>query len=137
MSNPANRDFEIATPPSRDTRETGVHPLVIELAIGATLWFVAVIWLAFARGVETDFALAIVTLFFAFFFGLFLLTASYGRHDPRWELPRRSFRRFLVSQVRTATGTMSGRDLMIEITMLPLALALAATLIGIVWMAVG
>jgi hypothetical protein len=137
MSNPAIRDFKIATPPSRDPSETGVHPLVIESAIGATLWFVAVIWLAFAKGTETDLALTIVTLFLAFFFGLFLLTASYALHDPRWTLPRTTFREFLTSRIGTATGNMRGRDVLIEIMLLPLALAFAATLIGIVWMAIG
>jgi hypothetical protein len=132
--------FAAPTPPqpaSREPGQTSVHPFVVEFAIGAALWFVAIVWLAFAKGVETDFTLVVVTLFFAFFFGLFLLTASYGRHDPRWEQPHTNFRTFLVSKVGTATGNMNGRDVMIEITMLPLALALAATLIGIVWMAVG
>ena len=139
MSHLAIKDFEAvvpATPPSRDARQTAVHPYVIELAIGAALWFVAVIWLAFAKGAETDLALAIVTLFFAFFFGLFTLTASYGLHDPRWEQRSTNFREFLVSRVGTATGAMSGRDVLIEITLLPLALALAATLIGIAWIAI-
>ena len=140
MSNPAIKGFKAAVPtppPSRDVRQTAVHPVVIELAIGAALWFVAIVWLAFARGVETDFVLVVVTLFFAFFLGLFLLTASYGLHDPRWELPSTTFREFLTSRVSTETGTMRGRDVLIEIMVLPLSLALAATLIGIAWMAIG
>jgi hypothetical protein len=123
-------------PPSVAPAQTSVHPVVIELAIGAALWFVAIVWLAFAKGVETDFLLVVITLFFAFFFGLFLLTASYGLHDPRWELPSTTFREFLTSRVSTATGTMRGRDVLIEIMVLPLSLALAATLIGIAWMAI-
>ena len=50
-----------------------VHPIAIEIAIAAALWFIAVTWLAFAHGVEIDYLLAIVTLFFVIFFALFLL----------------------------------------------------------------
>jgi hypothetical protein len=143
MATLATRPSQIAvpTPPprpaSREPAQTSVHPVVIELAIGAALWFVAIVWIAFAKGVETDFALAIVSLFFVFFFGLFMLTASYALHDPRWELPSTTFREFLTSRVSTETGTMRGRDVLIEIMVLPLSLALAATLIGIAWMAIG
>ncbi|HEY8276364.1 MAG TPA: hypothetical protein VIG52_05145 [Methyloceanibacter sp.] len=140
MSNRTNVPFAIAAqtkpePPSLAPAQASVHPVVIELAIGAALWFIAIVWLAFASG-ETDFLLVVITLFFAFFFGLFLLTASYGLHDPRWELPSTTFREFLTSGVSTETGTMRGRDVLIEIMVLPLSLALAVTLIGIAWMAI-
>jgi hypothetical protein len=134
MSDPTI-DHRPAKPLSSDP-EISVHHRVVELAIGGVLWFIAVVWIAFARGPEVDFALAIVTAFFLFFFALFLLTASYGLNDPRWNLPKTSFRDFLVGTVRTATGNMTGREVMVEIAILPLALALAATLIGAAWMMV-
>jgi hypothetical protein len=64
--------------------ETGVHPLVIKIAVGAAVWFVVTSWLAFAWDSEVDYLLVIVTLFFAIFFTLFLLTASFSVHDARW-----------------------------------------------------
>jgi hypothetical protein len=117
------------------TRETSVHPLVVEIAIAAAVWFIAVTWLAFARapGVELD--LAIVTLFFVIFFALFLLTATYGRDDPRWHLPATSFRAFLRARVGTATGPLRGRDALLEIALVPVSLAFAATLLGLIWVA--
>ena len=52
----------------------GVHPIAIETAIAAALWFIAVTWLAFAgMGRDRLSDLSIVTLFFAIFFTLFLL----------------------------------------------------------------
>ncbi len=115
--------------------ETGVHPVVAEIAVGAALWFIAMAWLDFARGGEIDYLLVIVTLFFVIFFALFLLTASYSMHDPRWPLRDTSFREFLRAKVGTATGTMRGRDVLIEIALVPVSLAIAATLIGFVWSA--
>ena len=113
--------------------ETSVHPIVIEIAIGAVMWFLAVMWLDFARGPQVDFELAVVTLFFVMFFTLFLLTASHVWKDARWRLPQTSFKQFLTAQVGTATGTMSGREALIEILTVPVSLALGATFIGLAW----
>jgi hypothetical protein len=94
-----------------------------------------VTWIGFARGGEVDLDLVVVTFFFVFFFGLLLLTASYAVRDPRWHLRDASFRDFLESPVGTTTGTMPGRDALIEILVMPIALALAATAIALVWIA--
>ena len=77
--------------------EVRLHPVAVEIGIGAALWFVAMAWLDFARDGEIDYLLAIVTLFFVMFFTLFLLTASYSAHDPRWPSRDTSFREFLRS----------------------------------------
>jgi hypothetical protein len=117
--------------------EPGVHPLVIKIALGAAVWFIVTSWLAFAWGPEIDYLLVIVTLFFAIFFTLFLLTASFSVHDTRWPVRRMSFREFLKSNVRIGRGTMSGRDVLIEIALIPVALAIGATLIGLAWVIFG
>jgi hypothetical protein len=117
--------------------ETGVHPVAAKVTIGAAVWFLAVTWLSFAWGGEVDFLLAIVILFFAFFIGLFLLTASYSVKDPRWPVRETSLREFLDSDVRIGSGTMRGRDVLIEIATMPIALALAGTLIGLAWVIFG
>ena len=89
---------------SQALTETGVHTAVVEIAVGAALWFIVMAWLDFARGGEIDYLLAIVTLFFVMFFTLFLLTASYSLHDPRWPLRDTSFHEFLRAKVGTATA---------------------------------
>jgi cell division protein FtsW (lipid II flippase) len=48
------------------------------MAIAAALWFIAVVWLAFAAGPEIDYLLVIVTLFFIMFFVLFPLLQRRG-----------------------------------------------------------
>ncbi len=117
--------------------QAGVHPIVVKIAIGAVLWFLAVTWLAFADRGEIDFDLAIVTLFFAIFFTLFLLLASFSVDDPRWHTRRTSLREFLDSNVGIDTGEERGRDVLIEIALLPVTLAVAATLIGLAWVIAG
>ena len=120
-----------------EASEAGVHPLTAMIAIGAAIWFLAITWLSFAWGGETHFLLAIVVLFFAFFLGLFLLTASYSAKDPRWPVRETSFREFLGSEIGIGSGTMRGRDVLIEIATMPIALALAGTLIGLAWVIFG
>jgi hypothetical protein len=115
--------------------ETGVHPVAIEIALAAALWFIAVTWVSFARGPEVDWDLLVVTLFFIFFFALFLFTASHALKDPRWRQRKTNFRQFLNSQVGTDSGPMRGRDVLLEIAVIPVSLAFAATLIGLIWIA--
>jgi hypothetical protein len=117
------------------TQETSVHSGVIKIILGATAWFLVVTWMSFARGGDVDFAITVAILFFLFFLGLFLLTSSYAASDPRWNLRKTSFNEFLDSDVATATGKMRGRDVLIEIATVPVSLALAATMIGLIWVA--
>ncbi|MEX2166574.1 MAG: hypothetical protein WD852_06085 [Methyloceanibacter sp.] len=117
--------------------EAGVHPAVVKIAVGAAIWFLVVTWFSFAWDGETDFLLAIVILFFAIFFTLFLLTASFSAHDPRWPTRETSFSEFLKSNVGIGSSTLRGRDVLIQIALIPVALALAATLIGLAWLIFG
>ena len=114
-----------------------MHPIAVETALAAALWFIAVVWVASAAGPEIDYLPVIVTLFFMMFFTLFLLTASYSVKDPR--LPSRTMRlrEFLRSKVAIGSSTMSGRDVLIETALIPVALAFAATLIGLAWVIFG
>jgi hypothetical protein len=80
-----------------------------------------------------DLDLAVVTGFFVAFFTLLLLTASMVIDDPRWAQPKASFTEFLNDDVPVDTGMMRGRDVLIQIAMLPVALAVAGTLIGLIW----
>jgi hypothetical protein len=112
---------------------TGVHPAVIKIAMSAVVWFLAVAWLDFSGGPEVDLTLAVVTGFFVMFFTLFLLATSMVIDDPRWRQPKARFAEFLNDQIPVDRGTMRGRDVLIHILLLPVCLAAAATLIGLVW----
>lgn len=120
-----------------EAAEIGVHPAVVKIALAAAGWFIAVTWLAFAWGGDTNFLLIIVALFFALFFTLFLLMASYSAKDKRWPVRETSLREFLGSEVGIGGGTMTGRDVLIETAIIPVTLAFAATLIGLAWVIFG
>jgi hypothetical protein len=111
----------------------GVHPAVIKIAMSAVVWFLAVAWFDFYGGPEVDLNLAVVTGFFVMFFTLFLLAASMVIDDPRWKQPKARFAEFLKDKIPVDRGTMRGRDVLIHILLLPVCLAAAATLIGLVW----
>jgi hypothetical protein len=133
-----DRDISNKQADEQQAGDAGVHPVAAKIATGAAVWFLAVVWLAFdAKGDEIGYLLAIVTAFFAIFFTLFLLTASYSTHDPRWPSRDTSFREFLGSRVGIGSETMRGRDVLIEIALIPVALAFAATLIGLAWVIFG
>jgi len=59
-----------------------------------------------------------------------------GAEDPRWRQRKTNFREFLESEVGTDTGPMRGREVLLEIVVIPVSLAFAATLIGVIWIAV-
>jgi hypothetical protein len=65
------------------------------------------------------------------------LVASYRVGDPRWPARQTSLHEFLDSDVGIESGTMRGRDVLIEIALVPVALAFAATLIGLAWVIFG
>ena len=101
MSNPIHDAVEPDADPAsqdQDRGSLGIHPIVFKTVIVATVWFLAVAWLAFARGAETDYLLVIVTLFFVIFLTLFLFTATYSRGDARWPTKRASFRNFSTAR---------------------------------------
>ena len=104
MLNPTSKPDAESASQEQAPASLGVHPIAIEAAIAAALWFIAVTWLAFARGIETDYLLAIVTLFFVIFFILFLFTATYSRGDPRWPTKRSGRARLWRDAYRSGLG---------------------------------
>jgi hypothetical protein len=61
------------------------------------------------------------------------VTATMVINDPRWKEPKVRFSEFLNEEVAIDRGALRGRDVLIQIALLPVCLAIAATLIGLVW----
>lgn len=98
----------------------------------AFVWMLLAAWIAFGTAREADFTLAFASLLFFIFLGLPVLISITARHHMT--APRETLEHFLDADVDTATGPLPGRAVWIEIAVIPVALALAATLIGIVYM---
>jgi hypothetical protein len=111
----------------------GIHPAVYKIALSAVAWFLAVAWLDFATGVEVDLVLTVVTGFFVMFFTLLLVSASMIVNDRRWRRRKTSFAQFLDDDIPIDSYTMPGRDVLVQVTSLPVTLAAGGTLIGLIW----
>ena len=74
--------------------------------------------------------------FSVIFFGLVLGLAWKVAGDPRWGESPASLEEFAEGNVSVGTGVIAGREAMIQVLMLPVALAFAATAIAVVFWAV-
>lgn len=94
----------------------------------AFAWIMLASWLAFAGDTDAGLALGIAIVLAIVFFALpiiiFRVAAAHLRHG------RRTSNDFLSSRVDTATGPLPASSAWLQVLLIPLALALAATLIG-------
>jgi hypothetical protein len=94
-------------------------------------WMLLAAWFAFSRDGETDFNIAVGIFLFAVFAALpwlIYMTASHHKHAKSENVSH-----FLSTEIDTWTGPLSGAAAWVQIAIIPAALALAATLIGAVF----
>jgi len=121
------------TPPSRATLPRFVYVSIF--AVSA--WILIATWVAFGGKEHTAFLLVIVTFFAMFFSILFSLPAIVGRaRQTKTQEQEQGIDEFLATPVDTATERLSGAEAWTQILILPVSLAIAATLIGIVYLIV-
>lgn len=87
-------------------------------------------WMAFGQAGRPDFVIFISALIFSIFLAIPAILHTANPAHPHSGF--KSLQEFLSSPVETATETMTGRDVWLQIAIIPVALALAATAIGIV-----
>lgn len=97
----------------------------------AAVWGLLAAWLAFGRNERTDFDLAIVLVFGIIALSVPRLIRITARHHNA--VKSEDLQHFLSSRVETETGQMSGGQAWLEIALIPVSLALAATLLGLVF----
>jgi hypothetical protein len=98
--------------------------------LAAFAWILLASWLAFARGADADLALAVAIVLGIVFFALPIIVRRVAVAHSRPE--REPAEDFLSAPVETATGPLPGASAWLQVLLIPLALALAATLIGAV-----
>ena len=101
---------------------------VYRTVVFAFVWMMLAAWLAFGSARGTDLDLAIATVLCTVFLGIPILLHRTARN--RLQRTNQNSKQFLESRVDIATGTMSGTEAWLEVILIPFALALAATLIG-------
>jgi len=108
-TDPIRHSFQPANP------STGVHPMVIKIALSAVAWFLAVTGVSFAGSFGADIALTMVAgSFLMFLILLLLLIVSMVVGDRRWQQRKTSFSEFLKAKVAIDSYTMRGRDVPIK-----------------------
>lgn len=113
---------------------TGIHPLAFRLPLVATAWFLISMAISFADTLETAYLMAIVVGFGIIFFGLTIGLAMHASGSGRWIGSAKSFRQFVRGEVGTHTGPISGREALVQLTVLPVTLALGGMAIGLVYL---
>jgi len=103
-------------------------PAIYFSVAGAFAWMLGAAWLAFGTNVGTDLDLTMVTVLAFVFLGI--PTVMHHTAATRYPSVPTPMAAFLSSQVDTATGWMPARQAWLEVMLIPAALALAATLIG-------
>lgn len=107
----------------------GEFPTAIYVSVaGAFAWMLGAAWYAFGTTTGTDLDLAIITVLGIVFLGI--PAALHHTAATRYPPAPKRMGDFLSSQVDTATGPMRGGQAWLEVMLIPLALAIAATLIG-------
>jgi hypothetical protein len=104
---------------------------VYRTVLAAFAWMILVSWITFGSGREADYTLALAALLMFVFRAIPIVIFVTASHHMKAR--QETLGHFLSTPIDTATGWLSGREAWIEIAIIPVSLALAATLIGIVY----
>jgi hypothetical protein len=116
---------------SYDTIPGAEFPTFVYVSVlAAFAWIMLASWLAFAGDMDAVLALGIAIVLAIVFFSLPVIIRQVAVANSR-SRPKRTGD-FLSAPVDTATGPLRGSSAWLQVLLIPLALALAATLIGAV-----
>ena len=101
---------------------------VYRTVVFAFVWMMLAAWLAFGGATGTDLDLAIATVLCMVFLSIPIVLYRTARN--RLQRTNQNSKQFLESHVDIATGTITGTEAWLEVILIPVVLALAATLIG-------
>ena len=109
----------------------GVHKNVLLGLVGLYAAMLTSFWTFFARDTATALVMTMVTVLMIVYFGLIvggILLADGPAPDER----QRSFAEFLSGRVEILTGTVTGKEVALQMLFLPACMAVLATTIGII-----
>jgi len=100
----------------------------------AVAWFLISMAISFADTGQTAYLMVIVTGFAVIFFGLTVGLGMRASNSRRLLESPATFRRFVRGKVSVYSGRISGREAMLQLTVLPVTLALGGMAIGLVYL---
>jgi hypothetical protein len=109
----------------------GVHRAVVRLALGATIWTVLAIWILFSHSYHGILLSGVVTFLAAMFVVLpWVLSRFNRRREPPADTAQ-TFREWREGRFETGSGPVDARDAAIMILLIPMAVAVGMTAIGL------
>ena len=109
----------------------GVHKNLLLSLVGLYATMLTSFWSFFARDTATALVMTMVTVLMIVYFGLIvggILLADTPAPDER----QRSFAEFLSGRVDILTGTVTGKEVVLQMLFLPACMLVLATTVGII-----
>jgi hypothetical protein len=124
-------------PPVQHNRPSNdeLHPLVYRAMIGLTIWLVLSVWGLFSRGAYEGLTLAVITLFFLIVVSIpVILWLTWRRNTDSNEYHGyvAPFSEWAARPFETWTGSISGREAIVQILLPISAVAFGMTVFGLV-----
>jgi hypothetical protein len=107
----------------------GVHRTVIRLAVGATIWTIAAVWILFSHSYYGILLFGVVSFLVAMFMLLPWVLSHFARKTDNPDEPA-TFREWRSGEFDTASGPMKGSEAAVLILLIPMAVAVGMTAIG-------
>jgi len=106
-----------------------VHPAVRHIALGLIVWTLGAVWVLFSHSYYGPLLYGVVTLLVGFFV---LLPMILLRMGPQDQGPSSSFHTWLNGRFDTATGPIEAREAAVMILLIPMAVAVGMTALGLI-----
>jgi hypothetical protein len=126
----ARQSRETALVPAPALKEaTAVHPGAIWIPVAAFAWFVTAAWIAFAGDREAAVSIFVVGFINLMLIGLLAGGGWYSRDMTPDRRKDRTFGAFIRGKVEIATGTITGKEALLQIAAMPVILSIGGTVI--------
>jgi hypothetical protein len=109
--------------------------IVYVSVVVAFAWMLTTAWLAFGNNTATDLDLLIVTVLCVM--SLMLPLAMDHTNAAHLRVRHPDLKQFFSSRLDTATGSLPAGEAWLQVALIPVGLAIAATLIGIIYVFFG
>jgi FtsH-binding integral membrane protein len=120
----ANRELPGGNRPLRDH----VHPVIRRIALGLIAWTVGAVWVLFSHSYYGPLLYGVVTLLVLVFV---LLPMILFRMAPQSTGDAASFHDWMNGRFDTASGPIEGREAAVMILLIPMAVAVGMTVLGL------
>jgi hypothetical protein len=105
-----------------------MHPSVFRVAFVCWLALLSVFWVTFFVSSSALFMVVVSTFYAVVFFGV---PYTFWRINPKRASPRQGLHEFLRTPFETMYGVVSGREALLQVIMVPLAVTLGGIAMGI------